>query len=128
MRLCTSALLVLAIPALAGSAEKAKTNPGVSAAPAPAVPAPAAGRKRFIVVRTFPAGAIDGVEAAAKKHINETNSTFDVKWVQSFANADKTRTYCVYDAPNEQAIRDAAKANKIPVDDVLEVPVVLLPQ
>ncbi len=117
-----SMLLALALPAVAEEAKK-------PAAPnAPAVPAPASGRKRFIVVRSFPAGVIDGVDAAAKKQINATNASFNVKWVESFANADKTRTYCVYDGPSEQAVRDAAKANKISVDDITEVPVVLLPQ
>ena len=46
----------------------------------------------------------------------------------SFANADKTKTYCVYEAPNEAAVRQAATANKIPVDSITEVPVTLLPK
>jgi hypothetical protein len=29
---------------------------------------------------------------------------------------------------SEQAVRDAAAANKIPVDSIIEVPVVLLPR
>jgi hypothetical protein len=98
------------------------------ATPAPAVPAPAAGMKRFMVVRTFPAGALDGLDAAGKKQVNATNATHGVKWVESFANADKTKTFCIYDGRDAQAVRDAAKANNIPVDDVFEIPVVLLPQ
>jgi len=48
-----------------------------------------------------------------------------VNWVYSYANAEKTRTYCIYEGPNEQAIRDAAAANKIPVDSIVAIPVVL---
>ena len=92
---------------------------------APAVAAPKAGMKRFMVMRTFPAGALAGLDAAGKKEINKTNQASNVRWDYSYANADKTKTYCIYEAPNEQAVRDAAKANKIPVDSIEEIPVVL---
>jgi hypothetical protein len=48
--------------------------------------------------------------------------------VHSYANADKTKTFCIYEGPSEKAIRDAADANKIPVDSIVEIPVVLEPQ
>lgn len=92
---------------------------------APAVPMPAKGMHRYMVVRTFPAGALAGLDATAKKGVNKCNSQHGVHWVYSYANADKTKTFCIYDSPNEQAIRDAATANKIPVDDIVEIPVVL---
>ena len=82
---------------------------------------------RYLIERTFPAGALDGVDAAAKKKVNENNATLDVTWEKSYANADKTKTFCVYEGPDELAIRDAAKANAIPVDSVTEVPVTLDP-
>ncbi len=96
--------------------------------PAPAAPAPEQGLHRYMVVRTFPAGALDGLDATAKKSVNQCNAGKGVHWVYSFANAEKTKTFCVYDGPNEQAIRDAAAANKIPVDSITEIPVVLLPK
>jgi hypothetical protein len=51
-----------------------------------------------------------------------------VRWLSSYANAARTRTFCIYEGPSEVAIRDAAKANNIPVDSVTEVPVTLLPR
>ena len=51
-----------------------------------------------------------------------------VRWVHSYANAEKTKTFCIYEGPNEQAIREAATANKIPVDEIVEIPVVLSPE
>jgi hypothetical protein len=96
--------------------------------PAPAAPAPKKGLHRYMVVRTFPAGALDGLDAAAKKSVNQCNAGKGVHWVYSFANADRTKTFCVYEGPSEQAIRDAAAANKIPVDSITEIPVVLLPR
>ncbi|HEY3119699.1 MAG TPA: DUF4242 domain-containing protein [Vicinamibacteria bacterium] len=95
---------------------------------APAVPAPKAGTRRFMVVRTFPAGALDGLDAAGKKEVNRKNAEKSARWVYSFANADKTKTFCIYEGPDEKSIRDAATANKIPVDSIVEIPEVLLPQ
>lgn len=84
--------------------------------------------KRYMVERTFPKGALDGLDAAAKAGVNANNSQLGVNWVTSYANADKTKTYCIYEGPNEDAIRKAAAANKIPVDAIMEVPVTLEPR
>jgi Protein of unknown function (DUF4242) len=56
------------------------------------------------------------------------NASVGVRWVQSYATADKTKTYCIYEGPNETAVRKAAKLNALPVDSVTEVPVTLLPK
>lgn len=122
-------LAALALPATSwGATEAPKAAPTVAANPAPAVPAPAPGMRRFMVVRTFPAGALAGLDAAGKKEINKTNSSHAVRWVYSYANADKTKTFCIYDGPSEKAVREAASANKSPVDYIVEVPVVLRPR
>ena len=83
---------------------------------------PAQPTHRYMIERTFPPGALDGVDAAAKKKVNENNATLNVTWEKSYANADKTKTYCVYTAPNAQSVRDAAKLNGLPVDVVTEIP------
>ena len=96
-----------------------------SQATAPAAKPPV---HRFLVERTFPAGALEGLDAATKKKVNANNATVGVTWVESYANADKTKTFCVYEGPNEAAIRKAAVLNSLPVDSVTEVPVTLLPK
>jgi hypothetical protein len=83
---------------------------------------------RYLVERTFPPGALDGLNAATKKKVNANNATVGVRWIQSFANADKTKTFCVYEGPSEAAIRKAAALNALPVDSVTEVPVTLSPK
>ena len=131
MHVRTCALSVLTAMALLPSslgAGTAKAAPSASADTAPAVPTPKGGMHRYMVVRTFPAGALAGLDANAKKAVNQCNSTHGVRWVHSYANTDKTKTFCIYEGPNEQAIRDAATANKIPVDDIIEIPVVLKPK
>ena len=80
------------------------------------------GMHRYMIERTFPAGALDGLDSAAKAKVNATNSKFGAQWVTSYANSGKTKTYCVYNAADEAAVRAAAKANGIPVDKVTEVP------
>jgi hypothetical protein len=81
-----------------------------------------AGMHRYMIERTFPAGALDGLDSAAKAKVNATNSKYGAQWVTSYANSGKTKTYCVYNAADEAAVRAAAKANGIPVDKVTEVP------
>ena len=78
---------------------------------------------RYLVERTFPPGALSGLDAATKAKVNANNASLGVRWVQSYANADKTKTYCVYEGPDEAAIREAATLNGLPVDSVVEIPV-----
>jgi len=83
---------------------------------------------RYVIERTFPAGALTGLNAEAKAKVNANNTTVGVRWVESYANADKTKTYCIYEGPSEAAIREASRLNKLPVDSVMEVPVTLTPK
>lgn len=100
----------------------------VAAAQSPPAPAEKGSVHRYLVERTFPAGALDGFDAALKAKVNANNARYGVHWVMSYANATKTKTYCVYEGPSEAAIRKAATANGLPVDSVSEVPVTLSPK
>jgi hypothetical protein len=108
----TIALLLVTATAFAGGPSKAGAGEN---------------HHRYLVQRTFPARALEGLDRAAKDKVNANNARFGVNWVTSYATADKTRTYCIYEGPNEAAIREAAKANGIPVDAITEVPVTLDP-
>jgi hypothetical protein len=81
---------------------------------------------RYLIERTFSPGVLDSLDAAGKAKINATNAQYGVHWLLSYANVTKTKTYCIYTGPSEAAVRQAAKANNIPVDSVTEVPVTLL--
>jgi hypothetical protein len=83
---------------------------------------------RYLIERTFPAGALEGLDAATKEKVNLNNASVGVRWIESYANAQKTRTFCVYEGPNEDAVRKAAQLNGLPVDSITEVPVTLLPK
>ena len=112
-------ILATLICASAFAGETTKTAD--AAQPAPTV-------HRYLIERTFPAGALEGLDAATKAKVNSNNASVGVRWVQSYANAAKTKTYCIYEGPNEAAVRKAAQLNKLPVDSVTEVPVDLTPQ
>lgn len=77
---------------------------------------------RYLIERTFPEGALDGVDDTVKAKVNANNQSLGVAWEKSYANANKTKTYCIYNAPNENAVREAAKLNGLPVDHIVEVP------
>lgn len=79
---------------------------------------------RFIVERTFPEGLaipVDEEGARVCLDVVGNNALDGVTWVHSYVTGDSRKTFCVYDAPSPDAIRKAARANNLPVDDILEV-------
>jgi hypothetical protein len=53
--------------------------------------------------------------------IQLVNDDVGVRWVYSFLSADRKKTYCLYEAPNPEAIREAARRNGIPADVIVAV-------
>jgi hypothetical protein len=82
--------------------------------------------KRFLVERTFPSGLNIPVNEEGSKiclSVVSKNATDNVTWIHSYVTKDKKKTFCIYDAPSEEAIRKSAKANGLPVDNITEVSV-----
>lgn len=82
--------------------------------------------KRFLVERTFPNGLNIPVNEEGSKmclSVVTNNAEDNVTWIHSYVTKDKKKTYCIYDAPSEAAIRKSAKANGLPVDNITEVSV-----
>jgi Nickel responsive protein SCO4226-like len=74
---------------------------------------------RYVVEREFAEQlnlTKDGVEK-----INLINDQEGVQWIFSFLSADKKKTYCLYEAPNPEAIRAAARRNNVPADKIIEI-------
>ena len=74
---------------------------------------------RFMIERNF-AEAIE-VTKDGLEQIRQINDDEGVSWLFSFLSADKRKTYCLYEAPNAEAIRIAARRANIPADVVIEV-------
>lgn len=80
---------------------------------------------RYIVQRTFPEACTSRSMGAgltcALASVVERNAGEGVTWISSFVSEDKTRTFCVYDAPAPEAIRKAAMGNELPIDQITQV-------
>jgi hypothetical protein len=76
---------------------------------------------RFIIERNF----AEKLELAAWKEGNDRieriNDEEGVKWIFSFLSADKRKTYCLYEAPSADAIRQAAARANVPADVITMV-------
>lgn len=53
--------------------------------------------------------------------VNLINEDAGVNWLISFLSADKMKTYCLYEAPSVEAIREAAVRAGLPADVIIEV-------
>jgi hypothetical protein len=74
---------------------------------------------RFLIERNF-AERIEFTKEAADR-VTRINDEEGVKWLFSFLSPDKRKTYCLYEAPNADAIRAAARKANLPADVVIEV-------
>lgn len=74
---------------------------------------------RFLIERNF-AEKLELTDEGAE-FVKRINDEEGVKWLFSFLSADKKKTYCLYEAPNADAIRAAARRANLPADVVVEV-------
>jgi uncharacterized protein DUF4242 len=73
----------------------------------------------FLIERNF-AEDVE-LDNAAASEIRQINDEIGVQWLYSFLSADKRKTYCLYEAPNAEAIRLAAHRLDIPADVIIPV-------
>lgn len=81
---------------------------------------------RYVVQRSFPEGLhIPLTDGGAElcRGVIERNAEDGVTWISSYVSEDKTRTFCIYDAPSPEAIRKTAARNELPVDRITRVSV-----
>jgi hypothetical protein len=74
---------------------------------------------QFLIERNFAERLEVTREIAA--NVKRVNDELSVRWVFSFLSADKKKTYCLYEAPNAEAIREAAQRLNIPADKIVEL-------
>jgi len=73
----------------------------------------------FVIERNFAEQLQLSAEAA--RLVTEINNESGVHWLFSFLSADKKKTYCLYEAANPEAIREAARRANLPADVIVEV-------
>jgi hypothetical protein len=79
---------------------------------------------RYMVERSFPDGLrIPLTEAGAKacQSVVANNAREGVTWVHSYVSEDLKKTYCIYDGPSPEAVRETARHNNLPIDRVVAV-------
>jgi hypothetical protein len=81
---------------------------------------------RYIIERTFPDGLripVSEVGARAVRSVIANNAKDGVTWIHSYVSADLKKSFCVYDAPSPEAVRQVAERNNLPVDNIVPVSV-----
>lgn len=73
----------------------------------------------FLIERNFAQDLV--VDDAAASQIRKINDEIGIQWLYSFLSADKRKTYCLYEAPNAEAIRIAARRLDVPADVIIAV-------
>ena len=73
----------------------------------------------FLIEREF-AESLE-INPAGAAAIQAVNADAGVNWLYSFLSADRKKTYCLYEAPSADAIREAARLNGLPADVIIEV-------
>lgn len=82
--------------------------------------------KRYVIERNFPSGLavpMDDAGAAIIDSVNDVNAADGVTWLHSYVSEDHTKTFCVYDAPSDDAVRAVAQRNDLPVERITRVSV-----
>jgi hypothetical protein len=84
---------------------------------------------KYVIERDIPgagslsAEQLQGISQKSCGVLNELGPS--VQWVESFVTADKI--YCVYIAPNEDAVREHARRGGFPANRVSEVKTIIDP-
>jgi nitrogen regulatory protein PII-like uncharacterized protein len=73
----------------------------------------------FLIERTFAEELLIDDEAVGR--VARINDDRGVRWLYSFLSANKRKTYRLYEAPDAELIREAARRANVPADVVVEV-------
>ena len=79
---------------------------------------------RYLVERSFPQGLDVPLNADGRKALDEliaNNADLGVTWVHSYVTPDRTRTFCIYDAPSPESVRKAADRCGLPLGGLTQV-------
>jgi hypothetical protein len=79
---------------------------------------------RYLIERTFSEGlqiSADSMGVDECLKIVSKNMDDEVTWIQSYVSDDKSKSFCIYDAPSPEAVRRAARRNNLPIDQITEV-------
>ncbi|HLW60892.1 MAG TPA: DUF4242 domain-containing protein [bacterium] len=77
---------------------------------------------RYVIERELPTGITESeIEDAVRRAIAVNATLPAIRWVHSNLTVDRRKFFCEYEAPNPDALREAARLADIPCDRVSEV-------
>jgi hypothetical protein len=79
---------------------------------------------RYVVERTFDPGLhVPATAEGAEQCLGviSRNEREGVTWLHSYVSEDRRQTFCIYDAPDPEAIRRTAAQNELPVERITQV-------
>lgn len=79
---------------------------------------------RFVVERYYPEGLLVPISDEGAKDMNrivDNNAELGVTWLHSYVTEDKSKCFCIYDAPDSEAVRRAAEVNDLPIGGITRV-------
>ena len=79
---------------------------------------------RYVVERIFKNGLLIPMSPEGQRiclGVVDNNLEDSVTWVHSYVSDDKTKSFCIYDAPTPEAVRKSASRNNLPIEKITEV-------
>lgn len=72
---------------------------------------------RYMITRTLPPMPPEQLETVRKESTRVCNE-LGITWVRSHITADGKHSFCEYDAPDEDAVREHSRKSGIPFDRI----------
>ncbi len=82
----------------------------------------------YVIERSVGTLTPEEIEAASRRSIEVVDSMPGVTWIRSYVSNAEGKIYCLYDAPNPEAVREHARRAGLPVDAVSEVSLEISPE
>lgn len=77
---------------------------------------------RYLIERSLPRGTTaQQIEDAVRRAVAVNAMLPDIRWLHGNLAVDLSKFFCEYEAPNADAVREAARLAGIPCDHVTEV-------
>lgn len=74
----------------------------------------------YLIERSFDEPQTEAT-AEGVKQVLEVNAELGVEWICSYLGKEEAQSFCIYQAPNEELLREHAKCLAIPADRIVQV-------
>jgi hypothetical protein len=83
---------------------------------------------RYIVERTLPKLSQDELQRIGKKVIEVADTLQGVTWIKSHISESEGKSYCEFEAPNSDVLRQHSEQVGLPVDKIAAVEIEVDPE